>query len=280
MKLMICQNGQDFIDHFEPVLLAHEVVYQLVMGKALANAATPCAPECFFGAVTDDTGRPVLLFGHKAPFRMHVHSLDEAAISEAVPLLAAYIVENQIDIAGILCSEKICEAFMAADASHRYERQISMDIMELREPSDITLVPGHFRTATEADLDLICRWHVDFNAEATDSPLDYAAAYEQNSKRVEDFYLFEDTSGKICTMACVVRKLLKGCCISLVYTDPAERGKGYCAAIMHKLAKIQLAKGYEYLGLFVDKANPISNHTYKKVGYVILEDSIEYDRIK
>ena len=49
---------------------------------------------------------------------------------------------------------------------------------------------------------------------------------------------------------------------------------------MHHLAKIQLATGYEYLGLFVDRANPISNHTYKKVGYVILEDSIEYDRIK
>ena len=81
-------------------------------------------------------------------------------------------------------------------------------------------------------------------------------------------------------MACVARKLLKGCCISLVYTDPAQRGKGYCAALMHHLAKIQLATGYEYLGLFVDRANPISNHTYKKVGYVILEDSIEYDRIK
>lgn len=279
MKLVLCHNGQEFIDQFKPVLLAHEVVYQLIMGNALANADTPCQPECFFGAVLDEGERPVLLFGQRAPFRLLIHSLDTAAIAEAVPLLAAYVVENQIDIAGILASDAICSVFVACDPTHPYQRAISMDIMELREVSDIALAPGHFRHATEADLDLICRWHVEFNAEATGHPIDYASSYEKNSKRLSDFYLFEDVSGKVCAMACIARKLLKGCCISLVYTDPAERGKGYCAALMHHLAKMQLAKGYEYLGLFVDQANPISNHTYKKVGYVILEDSIEYDRV-
>ena len=280
MKLVLCHNGQEFVDQFKPVLLAHEVVYQLIMGNALANADVPCEPECFFGAVVDETDRPVLLFGHKAPFRLLVHSLDTATIDAAVPLLVSYVVENQIDIAGVLASDAIGSAFVACDSAHPYRRAISMDIMELRELRDIPLAPGHLRPATEADLDLICRWHVEFNAEATGHPIDYAAAYEKNRARLSDFYLFEDPSGQVCAMACVARKLLKGCCISLVYTDPAQRGKGYCAALMHHLAKIQLATGYEYLGLFVDRANPISNHTYKKVGYVILEDSIEYDRIK
>ncbi len=279
MKLMICSNGQEFLDRFKPALLTHEVVYQLLMGKALANAETPYAPECFFGAVLDESDRPMLLFGHKAPFRMHVHSLDTSTIESAVPLLVSYIVENQIPIAGVLCSEAIGSCFASCDNDHTYQRAISMDIMELQEVNDIPLADGHFRVATEADLDLICRWHVAFNAEAAGHAMEYADAYAQNSNRVSDFYLFEDTTGRICAMACVVRKLLKGCCLSLVYTDPAQRGKGYCATLMHHLAKLQLANGYEYLGLFVDKANPISNHTYKKVGYVILEDSIEFDRV-
>jgi hypothetical protein len=79
--------------------------------------------------------------------------------------------------------------------------------------------------ATEADLDLICRWHVEFNAEATGHPIEYSASYEKNSKRLSDFYLFEDSSGQVVAMACIARKLLKGCCVSLVYTDPAQRGK-------------------------------------------------------
>jgi len=280
MKLVLCRNGREFVDQFKPVLLAHEVVYQLIMGNALANADVPCEPECFFGAVMDESDRPVLLFGHKAPYRLLIHSLDTTTIDEAVPLLVSYVVENQIDIAGVLASDAICSVFTARDSAHPYQRAISMDIMELRALSDIPLAPGHFRQATEADLDLISRWHVEFNAEATGHPIDYTAAYEKNRARLSDFYLFEDTTGTVCCMACIARKLLKGCCVSLVYTDPAQRGKGYCAALMHHLAKMQLAKGYEYLGLFVDQANPISNHTYKKVGYVILEDSIEYDRVR
>ena len=279
MKLVLCRNGQEFVDKFKPVLLAHEVVYQLIMGNALANADVPCEPDCFFGAVLDEADRPVLLFGHRAPYRLLIHSLDTTTIDEAVPLLVSYVVENQIDIAGVLASDAICSAFTAYDSAHTYARRISMDIMELRELRDISLAPGYFRQATEADLDLICRWHVEFNAEATGHPIEYATSYEKNSKRLSDFYLFEDPSGQIVAMACIARKLLKGCCVSLVYTDPAQRGKGYCAALMHHLAKTQLATGYEYVGLFVDQANPISNHTYKKVGYVILEDSIEYDRI-
>lgn len=279
MKLILCHNGQDFVDQFKPILLSHEVVYQLLMGNALANADTACAPECFFGAVTDEAGRPLLLFGHTAPWRLLIHSLDAASITEATALLASYVVDNQIAIAGILGSEAICAAFLARDGEHAYARGISMDIMELRQMRDIALAPGRFRQAADADLDLICRWHVAFNAEATGHPVDYAAVREKNRARLSDFYLWEDTAGQVCAMACVARKLLQGCCISMVYTDPAQRGKGYCAALMHHLAKIQLAKGYEYLGLFVDQANPISNHTYKKVGYVILEDSIEYDRV-
>lgn len=279
MKLVLCHNGQEFIDRFKPVLLAHEVVYQLIMGNALANAETPCAPDCFFGAVVDADDCPVLLFGHRAPFRLLIHSLDPATISEAAALLAAYVVDNQIEIAGILATDAICQAFTACDASHCYQRRISMDVMELRKLRDIPLAAGHFRVATEADLDLICRWHLAFNVEATGHATDYETVCEKNRARLSDFYLFEDTAGKVCTMACITRKLLKGCCIALVYTDPAERGKGYCAALMHHLAKTQLATGYEYIGLFVDQKNPISNHTYQKVGYVILEDSIEYDRV-
>ena len=171
MKLVLCRNGQEFVDQFKPVLLAHEVVYQLIMGNALANTDVPCEPECFFGAVMDESDRPVLLFGHKAPYRLLIHSLDTTTIDEAVPLLVSHVVENQIDIAGVLASDAICSVFTARDSAHPYQRAISMDIMELRALSDIPLAPGHFRQATEADLDLISRWHVEFNAEATGEKL-------------------------------------------------------------------------------------------------------------
>ena len=155
-----------------------------------------------------------------------------------------------------------------------------MDIMELRHANEITLSPGRFRQAVEEDLPLIVTWHMAFQEEALNQSLDYESTYEKNKARLSAFYLYENPEGKICAMAAIPRILKQGCSVSLVYTDPAERGKGYCASLMHQIAKMQLAKGFEYLGLFVDKANPISNHTYKKVGYQILEDSVEYDIIQ
>lgn len=279
MKLNICQHGQEFLDRYQPVLLAHEVVYQLIMGNVLANRDTAAAPECFFGSVTDDDGRLLLIFCHVAPWRLLIHAMDKESTAEASALLAKYISEKNISIPGILASDAICQAFVSAESAHSYRRGISMDIMELRRLNNIALAPGRMRPAVEADLPLIVKWHQAFQLEATGHEVDYETSYEKNRNRINSFYLYEDPSGKVCAMAAITRVLTLGCCVSLVYTDPSERGKGYCAALMHLLAKQQLAQGAQYLGLFVDRANPISNHTYKKVGYEIIEDSIEYDRI-
>lgn len=280
MKLALCHNGQEFLDRYKPILLAHEVVYQLIISNALRTAETPCAPDCFFGTVTDDDDRPLLLFGHTAPWRLLVHSLDSTATDEATALLAAFVVEKQIEIAGILASEAICAAFLACDTTHTYRRGLCMDIMELRQVNEIALAPGRLRqAATEEDLKLITQWNVAFNEEATGHTLDYDEALEKNRQRLSIFYLYENPDGQICAMAGINRELTLGCAAALVYTAPEERGKGYCSSLMYELSKLQLAKGREYVGLFVDQTNPISNHTYKKVGYRILEDSIEYDRI-
>lgn len=279
MRLLICQNGQQFIEQFKTILVTREVVYQLIMSNAFASKEIMCCPECFFGAVLDESEQPVLLFGHTAPHRLLIYSVDNKLNQQAVSLLANYVHEKKIDISGISASESICNEFLSFDKAHSYQRGISMDIMELRKVNDIELNSGHFRSANGEDLDLIARWHIAFNAEANGHLINYTEAYVKNQKRINDFYLFEDISGKICAMACVARKLLEGCCITMVYTDPTERGKGYCSTLMYHLAKLQLEKGYKYLGLFVDQENPISNHTYKKVGYRVLEDCIEFDRI-
>lgn len=279
MKLCLCQNGQEFLDRYESILLPHEVVYQLIMGNAIQNRAAACAPNCFFGAITDEAGRPLLLFGHIAPWRLLIHSLDDAFLSETVPLLAAFVLEQQIPISGFLASEAICRIFLPCDTAHSYRRGHSMDIMELRTLQDIAIAPGHFRPAAEADLPLIAGWYSAFHEEALGGTLDYAVALEKNRDRLSSFYLYETPEGVPCAMACIARVLRRGCCVSNVYTDPAQRGRSYCASLMYAIAQQQLAGGFEYLGLFVDQANPISNHVYQKVGYRILEDSVEYDRV-
>lgn len=283
MKLIICAHGQEFLDRYEPVMAKHEVVYQLILGNAYQNAAQAARLDCFFGAILNDTAEPLFLFGHTAPYRLLMHTLNDAATADAVNLLAHYIEEQRIEISGILASNQICDLYLACDTNHQYRRGHRMDIMELRSVNEISLSPGHFRKAADADLPLLTEYaigfHRDIGQPATED--EHEKAYEKRRELLAAgaLYVYETPEGQIASTAYVARELKQGCCISGVYTAPAYRGHGYCASMMQLIAKERLASGAEYLGLYVDQENPISNHAYQKVGYQILVDSIEYDRV-
>jgi GNAT superfamily N-acetyltransferase len=68
-------------------------------------------------------------------------------------------------------------------------------------------------------------------------------------------------------MALKARKTPHGQFVSLVYTPPEERGKGYATACVAALSRMLLREGNGYCGLFTDLSNPISNHIYMKMGY-------------
>ena len=282
MKLLLCQNGQAFLDRYESLLLPHEPLYTLILGNARANLQTTACPSCFFGAVyAENAQSPLLLFGHMAPFRLLLHSFtaDAALVKQAAALLCQYILENQIDIAGVLASESLANAFLSCDHEHTYRRGHGMDIMELRRVKESPLAPGQMRQAEPADIALLASWLRAFNQEAVGSELAPEKALTKAKEKLPHTYIYEDTKRQPVCMAIFTRFLTHGTSIADVYTSPEKRGNGYCRSLIQEMCKLRLAAGDNYLSLFVDKANPISNHTYKKVGFQILEDSIEYDRL-
>lgn len=283
MKLIFCKDGKDFLDRFEAALLSQEVVHQLILGNAAAQLDTPLNVACFFGAVLREDDSPIIVFNRRDPFRLLIDPVDTAApdIQEAVTLLAQHVVDKKMDIPGVLASQSICDAFLSVDTGNTYKQGHGMDIMELREITPHPLSPGNFRLAEEKDIPQLVDWYIAFHEEALGNTLTAEEALPKITPRMatKDFYVYENSEGKPVTMAGVSRRLRLGCCVSNVYTPPEERGKGYCASLMQLLAEERLAAGNTYLGLYVDKANPISNHVYKKIGYRILVDSFEYDRI-
>ncbi len=283
MKLSICTHGQEFLDCYESLMASHEVVYQLILGNAHSHAMTSAGKDCFFGAVLNDQQLPLFLFAHLAPYRLLMYALDSSFAADAVSLVFNYIEQQRIEISGILASRQICDLYLACDQNHTYQRGHSMDIMELRSVNDFPVSPGRFRMASADDLNVLTEYALGFHQDAglAISENEREKAYEKQQTLLVDhsLYVYETPEGQIASTAYVARRLNHGCCISGVYTHPSCRGRGYCASMMQLIAKEQLAKGAEYLGLYVDQENPVSNHVYKKVGYQILIDSIEYDRI-
>jgi predicted GNAT family acetyltransferase len=55
--------------------------------------------------------------------------------------------------------------------------------------------------------------------------------------------------------------------VTLVYTPPSRRGRGYASACVAALSAMLLGGGRRFCYLFTDLANPTSNRIYAKIGY-------------
>jgi predicted GNAT family acetyltransferase len=68
-------------------------------------------------------------------------------------------------------------------------------------------------------------------------------------------------------MADLRRETAHGIAVSLVYTPPRWRNKGYASSCVASLTKRVLDNGKRFCCLFTDLANPTSNSIYQRIGY-------------
>jgi hypothetical protein len=78
------------------------------------------------------------------------------------------------------------------------------------------------------------------------------------------------------SMASNSRNTRNGATISLVYTPPQFRGKGYASRIVAALSDQCLKSGKSFCNLFTDLMNPTSNSIYPKIGYRKIAESMHY----
>jgi predicted GNAT family acetyltransferase len=77
-------------------------------------------------------------------------------------------------------------------------------------------------------------------------------------------------------MSCDLGITPNGAVISLVYTPPEHRRKGYGSSCVAALSQTLLSRGHKYCFLFTDLANPTSNHIYQAIGYQSVGDLYDY----
>ena len=94
----------------------------------------------------------------------------------------------------------------------------------------------------------------------------------------KSLYLLKNGLGEIVSMAANTRGSTNGGTISLVYTPPKFRGKGYGSLVTAKVSEIVL-KEKKFANLFTDMTNPTSNSIYQKIGYKMIGENIHYDFI-
>ncbi|MCY3774146.1 MAG: GNAT family N-acetyltransferase [Gemmatimonadetes bacterium] len=227
-----------------------------------------------------ENGNPVGVAVRTPPHRI-VLSIFDTVIDAAVDRLVKHLRSSELPVPGVVGPERESRCFsdtwkkvfpdIAATVSTR------LRIFEARSVVDVPISPGRMRLAELEDHPLMAEWIAAFSREAIGQEADPTEALAKAKKYIGERNLYIwDHEGPV-SIARESRAMKNGTVVTLVYTPPESRNRGYATSCVYELTKKLLAGRYRFCSLFTDLANPTSNRIYPKVGYVPLGDTLEFD---
>lgn len=253
------------------LLLAKEAAYNFLVHNV--RAATEQGVALDFMAVVRDATAVRLVALRRSPF--HLVACEPAgpcpAAAEALcERLAADSIADAVP--GVIAPAGLAERLAKGLASRTGLRAClthAMGVLTLRQAADLPEPAGRFRQAMDSDRTLLAAWHTAYERECrvggrnAEGSLAHVDALLRSGRQ----FVWENGEGTTVAMAGCGRDLPRGIALSGVYTPPEERGRGYATALTAALCRRALAMGKEFVCLFVDDRNPISNHVYEKIGF-------------
>ena len=139
-------------------------------------------------------------------------------------------------------------------------------IHAISERPTIPRAPGQPRLAVAEDTNIFVAWAMEFAREAIPSdPPPQRSGLERMVS--EGKVLFWIVNAEPVSMASIMRRTRHAAAISLVYTPPRLRNRGYAGAATAALVERIYAEGRTAACLYADLRNPISNRCYAKIGF-------------
>lgn len=147
--------------------------------------------------------------------------------------------------------------------------------LEILRP--FTWASGYLKPATEADTPLISRWFTAFGVEALgESTTDSDAWAKAQIERGHVFLWYDDQP---VAMGCRMGKTENGFRISMIYTPPEQRRRGYGKTLTAALTQ-WLLEGQRHCWLYADQKNTLTNQMYQAIGYEQMGEIQNYRFIK
>lgn len=141
------------------------------------------------------------------------------------------------------------------------------------------VVRGSARLATAADVPLLAQWRRAFEIEAVGRERQPGRA-ESDTRRslaLGNGLLLWEVDGQPVSSAAAGVPIDGMSRVGPVYTPPEHRGHGYGSAVTAAMSQWALDAGAEYVILFADLANPVSNAIYQRIGYRPVYDQTELE---
>lgn len=279
MLLTTYQNALDFVQRTRPTLEQNEVANSIILGITLGLANAPEVAPYYLATIEDEEHTLHMAACMTPPHNIVLYG-DDNCSEEMCTLLIRNLQEHNWSVPGVIGPGRVAELFAEAwkkQSGVQYREEMRERIFELNQVIPPARVEGTLHVATENDLELITQWAIAFNQEAlhTSAALDARQEAEHKVRR-QMMYIWELPDGRAVTMAGKTRPTAQVMSISLVYTPPAYRGKGYASNCVAALSQQILDEGWKKCSLVTDLANSTSNSIYQKVGYRPVCDFIVY----
>lgn len=204
----------------------------------------------------------------------------------SIPVLIDKIIENGVDLPGILGFKEGAQLFADIWTDKvRKNKILNMNerIYRLEKVNPQILDVNQFEVATTEDTDLLVNYAKDFIQDVyANSPQEQV---ERNRKQIaknmekwvsEGIVYTLRTNNTIVSITKASRDTPNGKAITLVYTPPKYRRKGYATELVAKLCQLILDEGKKFCFLFTDLANPTSNKIYMNIGFKPIMDVDDY----
>jgi uncharacterized protein len=278
MFLMQYPTADAFLARARADLERHEAANNLMIGIAVRLMEHPERIKAQpYLATVEDEGRLVAAAVMTPPHRVILHA--ESDNPAPLDLIARDLIAGGWSVPGANGAKATSGAFAeiwSARTGQPHRQGMHERIYELRKvtPPDPP-IPGRLRVATEDDLPWACDWVWGFIQDAgVEGTIE--GAREIAELRIEDRDLFVWKDGRPVSIAAKTRHSTHGIVVSLVYTPPEHRRRGYASACVAALSQQLLDAGWRFCALFTDLANPTSNSIYQKIGYRPVADFDEY----
>ena len=270
MEFVRYKKIEDFMeDNFE-LIIEKEWLNCLMVGNCLEGQKVGTEGWLLAKVMKNNTTELILL--HRKPWKLIMYSPTNNTSDELYKFAAEEIYKKDNRLLGVNAETEIAHKFARfyceiAEQQYKLVKPLKILVLEKMLPKQ-NVYESVFKKATEKERIVLTQYIKEFNKETLNEEVSDEYVNQKFDAYLEKGYYFLEKEGKIVSQAVFGRTLLKGKCISGVYTPKDEREKGYAYDLVYTLSKKSLDEGAEYCVLYTDAENPISNHIYEKIGYV------------
>ena len=273
--IRLCKTNIEFKNLYKEIISMNDAEMQL-FSLNLINDDYVVDDIRIRGAVYNEKNEVALLFLNANPFKLQLFGVNNSV--DCTKELVNYIKDNDIEIKGILGNKEDTDLFINIHGG-QFKPVIKMDIMKLTKLNEI-YKEGSLVNPTINDFDFIKEGFIQFRKEALNEETDECFVNDKVLSYINSplFFIYKNHDGIKTSFLNLHKRTIYGVSISMVYTKTEFRGKGYAKQMIYLACKygLQLAN---YMTLFVDKNNPISNKVYLDNGFKIIRDNLDYELI-